>query len=123
MEATAPMPVATPRGAAATAAGGPAARGGEGGRVPGDGRPLTAVHPSYDLHRARPASFHPKVGGIDFLPDGRMLVSCWEPRGGVYLLEGWDGEDPEAIQVTVAAEGLAEPLGLVEVAAGLGDEP
>lgn len=80
--------------------------------TPGDGKPLTAVHPAYDLAQARPKSFKPRIGGMDWLPDGRLVVCCWEPLGGVYALEGVDGDDPEQIKVTRIAAGLAEPLGL-----------
>lgn len=83
-----------------------------GAKIPGDGSPLTAVHPAYDLHQARPASFLPKVGGMDFLSDGRLVVSTWDADGGVYILEGVLGDDPEKIKVKKIASGLAEPLGL-----------
>jgi len=81
-------------------------------RRPGDGLPLDGVHPSFDLSSARPDSFKPKVGGMDFLSDGRLVVSTWDDIGAVYLLDGVDGDDPEAISVKRIAEGLAEPLGL-----------
>lgn len=79
---------------------------------PGDGAPLQAVHPAFTLAQARPGSFQPKVGGMDFLPDGRMVVSTWDSLGSIYLLSGLQGKDPEAIQVKKIAYGLAEPLGV-----------
>ncbi|MEM7167349.1 MAG: family 16 glycoside hydrolase [Planctomycetota bacterium] len=83
--------------------------------APGDGRPLTAVHPSYTVMQARPDSFRPKVGGLDILGEDRLVVCCWEPDGGVYILDDYRSGDPEGITVTKFAEGLAEPLGLCVV--------
>lgn len=80
---------------------------------PGDRQPLDDVHPSYRLTTIRPSEFKPKVGGIDFLPDGRMVICNWEPDGGVYVLDGVTGDaDPANIKVTQIAAGLAEPLGI-----------
>lgn len=79
---------------------------------PGDGRPQEKVHPSFDLATVRPESFKPKVGGIDFLPDGRMVVCNWEPDGGVYILSGVNEPEPHDITVKRFAFGMAEPLGV-----------
>ena len=79
---------------------------------PGDGAPLVNVHPSFTLAQARPSSFQPKVGGMDFLPDGRLVVSTWDSLGSVFILDGVQGNNPEAIKVKRIAFGLAEPLGL-----------
>lgn len=76
--------------------------------APGDGRPLDAVHPSFRRTSLRPEGFEPRVGGLAFLPDGRLLVACWEPSGGVYRMNG------DAAPTPIAA-GLAEPLGLAVV--------
>lgn len=83
-----------------------------GPKVPGDLFPLKAVHPSFDLSQARPDDFQPKVAGMDFLPDGRLVVSTWDSTGAVYILKGVQGDDPEKIEVKKFAQGLAEPLGL-----------
>lgn len=80
--------------------------------APGDRRPLEGVHPSYDLQRVRPSGFRPRVGGIDWLSDGRMVLCTWDPAGAVYILDGVQGDDPEAVKVHRFAAGLAEPLGL-----------
>lgn len=80
--------------------------------IPGDGYPLEAVHPSYDLTQARPSEFTPKVGGMDFLSDGRMVISTWDPAGSVYILENVDQDDPSKIKTKLIGSGLAEPLGL-----------
>lgn len=82
------------------------------GIAPGDGVPLESVHPSYDLLTVRPEDFAPKVGGMDFLSDGRLVVCCWEPRGRVFIVDGVSGEDRGGVTVKELASGLAEPLGL-----------
>lgn len=80
--------------------------------VPGDQRDEAGVHPMFDLRQARPSSFKPMVGGMDFMSDSSMLVCTWDSIGAVYRLRGVTGNNPEAIQVTRIASGLAEPLGL-----------
>lgn len=80
--------------------------------IPGDGATLQAVHPAYDLTQARPEGFLPKVAGMDFLPDGRLVVSTWDASGAVYILENVETGDPKKIRVKRIAAGLAEPLGL-----------
>ncbi len=80
--------------------------------VPGDQSALLSVHPSYDLSQARPNDFLPKIGGMDFLSDGTLVVSVWDPSGSVYLLTNAASGIPEKIGVKRIASGLAEPLGL-----------
>ncbi len=84
-------------------------------RYPGFGAALTAVHPCYDLVDIRPPDFRPRVGGMDFLPDGRLLVSTWDSTGSVYAISHLDQDDPAKTEVTQMASGLAEPLGLTVV--------
>ncbi len=81
-------------------------------KIAGHTIPLKKVHPSYDLSQARPEVFTPKVGGIDFLSDGRMVVSTWDAAGSVFLLSNLDAENPNDIEVKTIAKGFAEPLGL-----------
>ena len=83
-----------------------------GGQIPGDASALNAVHPSYDLTQARPAMFTPRVGGMDFLSDGRMVVCTWDANGSVYIVDGVQGGDPSAMSYKLIGAGLAEPLGL-----------
>lgn len=85
---------------------------GEGGTAggPGDGRPLIGVHPSFSLINFRPSGFQPRVGGLDFLPDGRLAVCTWDSVGAVYLMGNLNGPGPATVQKF--AEGLGEPLGL-----------
>lgn len=79
---------------------------------PGDGIPLAGVHPSLDLETVRPKNFQPRVGGIDFLADGRMVICTWDADGAVYVLEGVQADKPHDIKVKRIAAGLAEPLGI-----------
>ncbi len=80
--------------------------------IPGDRSPVVSVHPSYDLSQARPDDFFPKVGGMDFLSNGTLVISTWDPAGAVYLLSQVSTGDPSKIKVKQIASGLAEPLGL-----------
>jgi hypothetical protein len=82
---------------------------------PGDGEPLQGVHPALQLSTARPDDFRPKVGGLAFLPDGRLLVSTWDPEGAVWIVEDAGSGDPAQMKRTRFAAGLAEPLGLCVV--------
>lgn len=81
-------------------------------KIPGDGMAVESVHPSFDLFQARPDDFQKKIGGIDFLEDGRLIVSVWEKEGAVYIIDNHKSEDPSKIKYKKIAEGLAEPLGL-----------
>ena len=83
-----------------------------GQKVPGDAFPLQTIHPSYDLSQARPDEFLPKVGGMDFLADGRLVVSTWDEAGAVYIIDGAQTGDPSKMSTKRIGEGLAEPLGL-----------
>lgn len=78
---------------------------------PGDRRPLESVHPAYDLTTIHPEGFNPRVGGIDFLDDGRMVICTWDPDGAVYLIDNYLGPR-SGITVKRIAAGLAEPLGV-----------
>jgi cytochrome c len=80
--------------------------------IPGDRTPLVAVHPAFDLAQARPSSFEPRVGGMDFLSDSSLIICTWDSVGPVYKLEGVTRNNSEAIKVTRIASGLAEPLGI-----------
>jgi len=83
--------------------------------IPGDTRPVPGLHPSFDLAPARPEAFQPRVGGMDFLPDGRLVVSTWDPGGHVYLVRGHSTGDPDRMSVKTIARGLNDPMGLTVV--------
>jgi len=79
---------------------------------PGFGAPLEAVHPSYSLSTLHSEEFRPKVGGLAFLPDGRLLVTTWDTEGAVYLLDNIETGDAAEITKKRIASGLHEPLGI-----------
>lgn len=79
---------------------------------PGNGAPLEGVHPSYSVTTIHGKNFKPRVGGLAFLPDGRLLVTTWDVTGGVYLMDDVETGDTSKITVKRIASGLAEPLGI-----------
>ena len=79
---------------------------------PGDQMALDAVHPSFEVETIRPDGFEPKVGGLDIMEDGSVIVSTWDPEGSVYMVSNIEQGDRSKIQVKRIAKGLAEPLGL-----------
>jgi hypothetical protein len=83
----------------------------------GDGRPLTGVHPGFTLTDLRPNGFQPKVTGMDWLPDGRLVISTWgesnETAGEVYILGNTGGSTgPGRVTTKKIAGNLKEPMGL-----------
>ncbi|MEU2896466.1 family 16 glycoside hydrolase [Streptomyces sp. NPDC001273] len=84
---------------------------------PGDGLPLNAVRPDHTLTDLRPEGFEPQVTGMDWLPDGRLVVSTWggtgNTAGEVYVMDEVTGTTgPDKVTATRIAEGLKEPMGL-----------
>ncbi|MBS1576876.1 MAG: cytochrome C [Bacteroidetes bacterium] len=79
---------------------------------PGFGAPLEGVHPSFNVQTIHKSNFKPRVGGLAFLPDGRLLVTTWDSIGAVYMLSGIETGDTNKINVKRIASGLAEPLGI-----------
>lgn len=82
---------------------------------PGDRMPLAGIHPSMNLVDIRPGGFEPRVGGMDFMSDGRLVICEWDPNGDVYILEGLEKattEDRSMVHAKKFASGLAEPLGV-----------
>lgn len=96
-----------------------------GDRRPGDGLPLSGCHPGWRVEPLRPAGFEPKVGGLGWLPDGRLGVLTFDPKnngerllapnGMLWALSNLDAEAADEIQVEAVAEGLYHPLGLLVV--------
>ncbi len=73
---------------------------------------LTAVHPAFTLENLLFPGFEPKVGGMDFRADGKLLVASWDSDGGVFLVDLERSGDERFQRI---AEGLHEPLGLAVV--------
>jgi hypothetical protein len=90
----------------------------EGGSdTPGDGLPLTGVHPDLTLTNLRPNGFEPQVTGMDWLPDGRLAITTWggsdNVLGEVYLLSNVTGNtNPSRVTTQRIASGLKEPMGI-----------
>ncbi len=87
------------------------------GDSPGDGLPLTSVHPNYTLTNLRPTGFEPQVTGFDWFPDGRLAVATWggslNVTGEVWILGNVTGTtSPSQVTRTRVASGLREPMGL-----------
>jgi hypothetical protein len=85
--------------------------------TPGDGLPLTEVHPGFTLTNLRPSGFQPQVTGMDFFPDGRMAISTWggtdNVLGEVWILGNVTGTtSPSQVTRTRVADALKEPMGL-----------
>jgi len=85
--------------------------------APGDGLPLTGVHPNYTLTNLRPNGFEPQVSAMDWLPDGRLAIATWggtdNELGDVYLLSNVTGNtDPSRVTTQRIASGLKEPMGI-----------
>ena len=78
----------------------------------------TTLHPTLRSYGIESPDFTPLVGGLAWLPDGRLGVSTWDPDGAVFAIDGWaDQEAPP--EITRIAEGLHEPLGLAVVDDGI----
>ncbi|GAA1608092.1 discoidin domain-containing protein [Catellatospora bangladeshensis] len=87
------------------------------GDTPGDGLPLTGVHPNYTLMNLRPSGFEPQVTGFDWFPDGRLALLTWggseTVAGEVWILNGVTGNtSPSQVTRTRVASGLREPMGI-----------
>jgi len=78
----------------------------------------TAVHPGYTLTSIRPSTMNLMVSGIDFLSDGRMVVTTWDGfgkgRSEVYLVSNYtSGDASKAVYKTFyKGTGLNEVLGV-----------
>jgi hypothetical protein len=85
--------------------------------APGDGLPLSGVHPSYTLTNLRPNGFQPQVTGMDFFPDGRLAITTWggtdNSQGEVWVLGNTTGStSPGQVTTQRIASGLKEPMGI-----------
>lgn len=76
----------------------------------------TGVHPGYSLTPLRPTGFEPRISGMDFLPDGRMVICTWDDfsktLSSVYLLSNVETGDRSKVTFKKIAGNLYETLGL-----------
>ncbi|MBW8890230.1 MAG: hypothetical protein JF616_20950 [Fibrobacteres bacterium] len=76
------------------------------------------VHPGFTLTSLRPANFNPMVSGIDFLSDGRMVLTTWDGfgkgRSEIYLISGFTSGDASKVtyKTFYKGTGLNEVLGV-----------
>jgi hypothetical protein len=87
------------------------------GDSPGDGLPLTGLHPGYTLTNLRASGFEPQVTGMDFFADGRLAITTWggslNTTGEVWILGNVTGNtNPNNVTRTRVATGLREPMGI-----------
>lgn len=82
--------------------------------APGFAAKLNALHPSLTQKDLTPPGIENfRVTGMDWLPDGRMVVCTWERTGSVYVVS--HAEDAAQAKWQRFAWGLSEPLGLTVV--------
>ncbi len=101
----------------------------EDGKRAGDGKPVSGVHPAWDVVTIRPQGFEPMVGAMCFDARGRLIVGTFSPLqrddrtlpdidtkkpDRLFAITGAGG-DPAKIEVKECATGLYEPLGLCAV--------
>ncbi|MGQ0628916.1 MAG: family 16 glycoside hydrolase [Phycisphaerales bacterium] len=100
---------------------------------PGDGRPIETVHPSFTVEPIVAKGFLPMTGAMTLDARGRLIVGTFnplqrtetdlpdiesKPADKLYALTGVHG-DLANVTVSVAADGLYEPLGLCTVGSDL----
>jgi glucose/arabinose dehydrogenase len=93
---------------------------------PGRGMPVAGLYPGLDLATLHTAEFEAPVGGLDVLPDGRLVVARFdarrlraprpqeEPDGELWLLSGVGGPVEQVTRERIAT-GLFEPAGVAVV--------
>jgi hypothetical protein len=80
--------------------------------------PAIGTHPGFTLQSLRPSGFNPMVSGIDFLSDGRMVLTTWDGfgkgRSEVYLVSGFTTGDASKVTYKTFYKGSAlnEVLGV-----------
>ena len=92
---------------------------------PGDGLPIETAHPMFAVEPLRPQGFEPKIGGMAFLPDGRLVVSDFEPmnngelrlkpNGTLFVLSNVVGGTPETVKFEKLPGEYHDPCGVVVV--------
>lgn len=85
---------------------------------------LPGVHPHFNITGLRPPGFNPRVSGMDFLPNGDLVVSTWDGfgtattrPGTVYIVKNVQTGDSTKVTYKTFATNMNEPLG-VKVVSG-----
>lgn len=78
---------------------------------PGDGQPLSELHPSLVLEDVTTPEIKPMVSGLAAFDERRMVLTTWDGAGSVYLID-WEPDAGGRRNVRRIAYGLAEPLGV-----------
>jgi len=85
---------------------------------------VSLVHPSWTLSQLRPNGWNVQVTGMDFLPDGKLVVlemsdpaenTTNNPRknGRLFVVSNLSSTDPEKITYVQVADTLREPVGVL----------
>ncbi len=94
---------------------------------PGKFQKVAGVYPGVDLLTIRPEGVDVPVGGLDVLPDGRLVVATFDarklraprpqeaPDGELWLYTNIETNDPKQIRRERIAERLFEPCGVCVV--------
>lgn len=92
---------------------------------PGDGLPIETAHPMFAVEPLRPAGFEPRIGGMAFLSDSRLVVTDFEPmnngelrekpNGRLFILSNVVGGTPETVKVEPLPGEYHDPCGVVAV--------
>jgi hypothetical protein len=86
---------------------------------------IANVHPAWTLSSLRPKAWEVQVGGMEFLPDGRLLILQHEkpdanrtnvvrPNGSLFLIDNPTATGEE-IKYRLLADSLREPVGVIYV--------
>jgi hypothetical protein len=91
---------------------------------PGDGLPIEAAYPRFRIEPLRPEGFAPKIGGMAFLSDGRLVVSDFEPvnngilrtetNGTLHILSNVIDGSPSSVTHARLPGSYHDPCGIVE---------
>lgn len=76
----------------------------------------TGVHPGFTFTSLRPTGFNPMVSGLDFMPNGDLVVSTWDAfgktSGSVFIVANARTGTAANITFKKFAGSLNEPLGV-----------
>ena len=82
---------------------------------------LPGVHAAFRMTSLRPPGFNPRVGGMDFLPNGDLVISTWDGfgtttsfPGRIFILKNVQTGDSTQVTGTATpfASNMNEPLGV-----------